>query len=179
MNIYKKLSKLSIPGIYALECPRTRSVYLGNSTDCLGSLSIAIRALNDKSWQSKPMIRDRRRLEFKLLEEIADYNNRNLRMNYWIKYYKDLGYQFYRQPKALIYKPIITVNYMGIRKYKWLSSSGYKAQVVLRSRGNRSVIVGIFDSMEEAVQFKDQYYSGDIYSVIYANNELTKNYLSI
>lgn len=90
-------------------------------------------------------------------------------MIYWIDYYEKLGYKFYRKPKATIYKVIVTVREIDGKD---------KAVVLLRSRGNRSIVVGIFSKMDEALGFKEQYYSKQLVIPVYCINIDTIKYCS-
>lgn len=93
---------------------------------------------------------------------LQNKSDRNLLQEYIDKYTKK-GIEMVCNQKIPSYKVKVTV-------------ANYKAQVYLRTSGNRRIVCGIFNKMSEAERFsqliKEQKYTRPIF----ANNELTREY---
>lgn len=74
-------------------------------------------------------------------------------------------------------------NYKVIIDLMQCSNTGTSKDIVIAvkvvSRGYRELIVGLFYTYGDASSFINEFYPGNLVTrIVYANNELTKNYLN-
>ena len=130
-----------------------------------------INELRKNEHKIKELCEDLGELQLKVLETHEDYETLRLHMNFWYNYIEDLGLETYSKRRTYIkYKSRINIgyDYNGDRR----------VFVELVNRRNESFVVGVFEKMFEGRDFKKQYFdSKDYVYPVYANNELTKNYV--
>lgn len=169
MNLFQELSNLPLKCIYGFVNETDKRIYIGYSSNILNTLS---RKLMELKSSNNVIKYDWDKLDFKIIEEIHSSNNLRIRYEHWVKEYNKNGYQMYREYKAVNYKLRIEVLHdvlmEGTRKYRFY--------VKIVSRGSRELIVGIFDNKEDMDVFIELHYKSIDY-IIYANNNLTKEYL--
>jgi hypothetical protein len=165
MNLYPTLTNLSKPGIWAIVNERDRIVYLSQSNNVLSAVSRNISSIHDKSHSTRRLIRDKSLLSFVFLEEVATETDRKLRLNYWIDNYRNRGYTFYRKKNGeCLYTPKVFI------------TTDFKVHVTLVNKRNDKLVVGVFNTIQEANQFVESNYPNTFYSITYSNNTLTKEY---
>lgn len=101
------------------------------------------------------------------LEE-CDYNNKSLRMNYWIHELKKLDYHVKNKRAQLTIK--IRVEDATDKQF------GFRVTVRL----NNNDLLGVFDTMKEAMHFANKYYpKGRVFDIIEAENDSTKALIAL
>lgn len=110
--------------------------------------------------------------EFEIIETINHDNDLRVRFDYWCAKYRNEGWEVLNQFRAVHYKALIEA------RVNLLSGDISKAYavVLLRSRGYKEIIVGLFDSVSDAKKFLKKKYRRNIVSIIYADNEYTKHF---
>lgn len=162
MNVMQTLTYLNQPGVWAFVNDRDKIVYLSYSSNILSSVSRNTRELHDKSHPCRRMIQHKPILRFELLES----NCQKAKLGYWIDFYRNKGYSFYRNRNGEVtYKARITI------------TDEFLIHVQLVNRRNDKIVVGVFSDMEEAKSFTQTYYSNKIHKIVYSDNPLTKQYL--
>ena len=156
------LNKLAVRGVYALINETDKRIYISYSTYVLGAVARLLRELKDGAHPSDQLCQDLDKLEVHILERSE---NLKLRATFYAKEYEKRGYELYR--------PVKYVQYKVKRRYK----QGKVFVELVTNSYNRSVVVGVFEKMGAAKHFIETYYTGDIYRIIYANNELTREYM--
>jgi hypothetical protein len=110
-------------------------------------------------------------LEIISLETIAEKINRSIRIDYWVDYYLSMGYSLYKPHKQHKYR----LNYR-LEMIDSEAKFGYKTFLYIENT-SRQVIIGIFNHIDEMKVFLSKYYPGEtISSIIYCNNDLTREY---
>lgn len=161
MKLIKNLYNLSnTPCILALENTKNKRVLLIRSNDALVSLGRVLKLTKSRNKKYRLLNRDYRKLEVVILET----GNSRLRFQYWVDHYKSLGYSFYSEYKAIQYTP------------KIVSNDDYKLEVHLVSKSRSEVIVGVFNTLQEAEDFIATHYpkGKPIYNIIMQQSESSK-----
>lgn len=144
--------------------------YIGYSKNSLLALS---RILNNLKYSNNLMAKHYSKLKFAVIENCRDSNRLKVRRDFWMEQWRQMGYRFYNDRKSISYKLRIE----AIPALDKGPGSDLLAYVKLVSRGRREVIVGVFDNMADAEAFANEKYPR-IDDIIYANNNLTLEYLS-
>ena len=164
----KDLPRASIVALYN---PKKKKVHLLLCRDCLRSMSRTLSEIRNKTYKLKDIIEDQDDLELIVLEELSDYDTLRLHMNYWYDYIKTIGLELYtKKHNYLQYKARINVS---------LDFEGDNVVFVeLVNRRNEAYIVGVFRNMNEAKEFKSEYFDNQKYVYpVYAINEDTQKYI--
>jgi hypothetical protein len=162
----EELGKLAQPGIYAILNESDRKVDVRCSQDCLKSIAGVISDLANERYKDKAVVQDRAKISFKVLEVMHDPVIKKQHHSYWSFWYKDQGYDFYRFRPALLYQPLIELN-----------TRTCKPVVCVRDKNGTKIVVGSFDTMHEANEFLEKYYTPPCFNLIYAFNKLTLTYV--
>lgn len=170
------LLSLSKSGIFFIENPKRKTIDIRIGTDMARSLQWIIKEAVQGFLVPKILQRDilSNRVQVGVLEYIEDRFNLNLKYAYWIEYYKNLGYSFYRQNKNSPVKYKIKKEYI----IQEGDNFTYHAVVCL-CHSKTKVIVGAFNTDQEADEFINLNYKDGIVNFVYADNELTKLYNTI
>lgn len=150
-------------GIFALENGKDKKILIFRSRNPLLYLSSLISKGVSNREKSNIWV-DRRKLKLLTLETGGLTSHE---FYYWCQKYKSKGYTFYPQcrvPQLILHTKVdYRLGYM----------------VELRDKGYRSFVVGVFGTAEEAGNWiQEVYQNGIISHIVYANNQLTKDYLS-
>lgn len=173
MELFSSLLKLPRICVFALENKEEKSIYIGYSSNLLSSLSNLTKSINLKSSN---MYDHKDKLNLIILEEF-DYKHSKLelkiRYQYWVDYYSNAGYNLYRNYRAIK----LSVNYSISRHY----SNNHKLlfYVYLCSSRSNRFIVGVFDNKQDMDEFIGAHYSSNIFRLVYASNDLTKEFHEI
>lgn len=160
-DFLRNLNNLSNSGLFALISDFDRKVYLGYSRNVLEALKRIVSELDgDLNYLKK----DFPNLRFVFLEKLEDEKLMKIFYRHYISYYRSQGYMSYR-------------NFIPIKlKVKVEITNDYKIHVYLVCSNNTKTLVGIFDNIQESDSFVSDYYSGDVKTIVYSNNLLTRNH---
>lgn len=164
MKLIKTLYQLSNQkGILALENSRNKRVLLVRSSDVLTTLSRILKECKSRNKKYRLLNKEFRQIEIKLV----DTNNDRISYAKWLAQYQSQGYTFYSSYKAVQYSLKTDIDYLG------------HVIVKLVSRSYSEVIVGYFDSIEEADNFVSRNYphKESITEIKYAENDKSKRML--
>lgn len=171
MDLFKELINLPNRCIYGLFNEKDQRVYIGFTNNIIVTLP---RLINDIKYSNNLLKQDIQLLEFRIIETLEDKNALRIRYQYWVREYSNKGYQLYRDYKAVEYKLSIDI----IKNPFVQAHTDYLFGVKLVSRGYNERIVGIFRTMVDADAFVSSHYR-TIDNIIYADNELTRDYLKL
>lgn len=159
------LPKMSVYGFINLE---TKKIFIGYSRNTIQAICRQIK---------NPLLKgDLKKVSFIIIETIDDPINLRVRYEYWVNEYRNLGFIMYRQHNAITYKAQIGV----MDDISSLVNGKLQFTVKLRSRRRKELIVGVFETLEEANGFIElNYPNGVVNRVIYADNTLTTSYLQV
>lgn len=161
MRLFEELIKLPKKCVYGLFNYKDKKVYIGYSSNIFFTLSRLI--------SSNTLKEDWSLLELKILESFDSSNSLRIRYQYWSKYYSNQGFSLYRKYKAVQYK---------LREEIIRDLNGrIHFSVKLISKGYKEILVGVFNDHTEMKEFVKTNYS-NIDAIVYADNELTKRYVS-
>lgn len=150
-----------------LKNEKKKCVYIFYSKNLITSLSRNVREMKDKVHVYKPLNSDIRNWKFDIIETLSKndtFLDISCKMQYHKELYKQLGYE------------VKTTRIMEVR-FRVDIGDDYKIYCKLITKGYKQHIVGIFNNMEEANDFIQLYKQMKIITPIYANNELTCNYM--
>lgn len=150
------------PGIWAFVNDTDRIVYLSYSKNILSSISRNIKEISDKSHSCKKLIRDKSKIQILLIEDRCQ----KAKLGYWVEYYRNNGYTLYRSNNGEItYKTRVAI------------TTDFLVHVLLVNKRNDKLVVGVFNTMEDASTFIQKHYQNKIHKIVYSDNLLTHNYL--
>ena len=162
MNLTQTLIEMNKPGVWAFVNDTDRIIYLSYSKNIQSTISRNIKEVMDNSHSCKRLIKDKSKLNLVVLE----YNCEKAKLNYWLDHYRNDGYSLYRNRNGEVtYRLQVKI------------VAEYLIHVILRNLHGNSVVVGVFDSMEEANTFIQTHYPDKIYNIVYSDNKLTQHYL--
>lgn len=170
-KIFKTLYKLPKAGIYALQDDANKVVFITYSRNLITSLAKNISKIQDKTHSYKHLIKHCRNIKFVFLDTI-NFNDTNpeiaKKLFYQIELYKQLGYKIINKhniPKYHVkYDIDVDIRFVFVK----LVTSNYKDEI----------IVGKFDSMQEAKEFGQIFKSMSYVIPVYAVNSLSKEFFS-
>lgn len=167
MNI-QDLANISKPIVFAFINDSDTKVDIRHASNGLTALARHVAAIKEGTHDTRELVADWLKLEFVVLEEfeVDNLHDRLLRVTYWCDKFERDGYKLYRKRSGIIYKASID-----------FSTRRQGIVVRLKNRNYESFPVGVFDTIEEATEFYNKYYSGPIYKVVYADNTRTKRAL--
>lgn len=165
----QELINLPSMGIYGFINKKDLKIDLIYSSNLVTSLVQNVNSLKSSN-------KDVNDLEFILIEPITDIELLKVRYNYWLDYYARMGYGFYRIYASVKLKLRIEV----LNDVLWPGCFDPRVYVKLVTRNRSERIVGVFTAMSEAEEFVAANYpdSSNIFNIVYANNNLTKEYLN-
>jgi hypothetical protein len=159
------LLKCSTPGIYALINDVDKKIDIRYSSNVSNSITTILTQIRKGIAHPTELEEDLSKLRLIVLElHPSNYQTILLHHAYWINKYKELGYTLYRKHIALQYKLKIYIHHMIIH-------------VSFENRNHDSILLGIFDNMEEANEFCRVYENETVLYPYYAINDLSKKYL--
>lgn len=168
MNILKALNKLPKACIYALVNTKKKCVYISYSKNFIISLSRNIKEMQDKVHVYKPLNKYKS-WELVIIETL-NYKSTILdissSINTTIETYKALGYDIKTHKNVMKLRFRVDIG-QDFRVYCKLITKGYSEYVV-----------GVFNNMIEAEDLILQYRNMTIIRPLYADNDLTREYLS-
>jgi len=165
-NIIKQIETLSVNAVYCLVSKEHKKVYIAEG-NILKSLTRLLDSF--KQGMNKDIQDDMDKLELQVLDVSDDTEYRRLRVGYWMIQFKDYHQYRNRVPVTLTAKV----------SYRVLDGAGYAFYVELYDKKRRRRVVGVFERESDAVGHLNAYYPKGEYigRVVYADNELTKEYL--
>lgn len=170
-ELFNTMYKLPRCGIYGLVNHKYKRIYISHSQDICTSIARLLRDIHHKITIYKQFIKDASKLEFVYLENINNCDSKidiQMKEVYYIQQYKQLGYELYNTKNRLPnFKVMINVNEDLNRVYVQLVSRIYKKYTV-----------GVFNNMNEAMEFSTVFEKMDIIIPVYATNDLTREYFS-
>lgn len=151
--------------IYALINEQGKEIYLTYAYDVLLNLTRIISEI--RAGFGLPI--DTSKFSYKLLES-TDRELLKLRFNYWYDNYNALGYKFLNKRRPVNYKLLSVID------TDFRNGSKRLLYVKLKNRSSE-IIVGAFDNIDDCNSFMVDY--GGIYSIKYADNQITKELLNV
>jgi hypothetical protein len=161
-NIIETMLDMPPMGIYGLIYgSKIHLFYTSNIVTALG------RILNNGNYRNYILV---------LIEEITDKNKLRLRYSFNVKEYSNNGFDIINKPKYNTkYKLRIDV----LKDFRIKQGPSILVYVKACCRSRRELIVGVFKTLPEAHEFTDMFYAGNIVTdIIYASNDLTKEYIN-
>jgi hypothetical protein len=142
----KSLIRLSCSGVFCLENPVNKRVYLNFSKNKMGYIARVLEELETQVTPYKQMIFDKKKLRVRILEVREDIET----LDYWVTQYQNEGWEIYN---AKAKRPLPRVP-------KVMISSMDKTRVEARLYNKRKEyeVVGIFDNLPEAETFLETCY---------------------
>jgi hypothetical protein len=159
--------------IYALINQKEQKIYLGYTTNLPGALA---RIIKDLKYSNNKLKNDLDKLTFGIIETITDRKNLRLRYKFHQNEYSNDGWMLYRKDNKLPnYK--LRIDVLGEDGLH--TTDHTKVFVKLRTRGGSEVIIGVFSDFNDASEWAYNTYTdkSNISNIVYANNELTQEYL--
>lgn len=169
-NLLGTLVDLCSPGLYVILNEEDRKVWVGQTHSFLEAFSRMLSGLRDGTYPSKPLrlAYNNRKIRIEIIETCTDKTERLLKLGVLCEEYKSRGYELYNKRDGLKYTPKLRIVQEDYKFY---------AQVVLKNRNHGTLVVGVFEEVEEAEQFMKTYYSGKIVRPVYSTNDLTRSYI--
>lgn len=160
----KTLLDLPRSGLIAIYNRGEGKVLVLRSNSILMTLVRNLDTLRDKThtyWKSLGQVEN---LEFCIIETtVSDIVAQKIRMRHWINELRKEGHEVLNKMSPIEPRLVELVENFKICLY--LSDSNY-----------RQVLLGIFDSVSEMEEFKEQYYGEGIGSLVYSCNRNTSEY---
>jgi len=161
------LAKLPYISVFCLYNPKKNKVYLAHTNNMLLRFAKLIDELRQHHHSNKELCEDIDDLELVILETYHDIEHARLHMSYWKNYVTNVeGMELYNNNNYLTYRTRIYEDVYNERIY-----------VELVNARNQSFVIGVFDHMIEAKEFKASLDKSEFIYPYYATNELTKKYL--
>lgn len=162
LSLYYKYAQ---GGVYALINDSDKKVDIRYCSSLSMAIGAFLSRINAGYDLPSVLIQDKDKLQLVVLEIMDDPTSRLIHHGYWTDKYKSMGYSLYREHPALHYKVRIAIE-------------DYLIYVKLMNRNYDSIIVGVFDNMEEAESFVSTCYSDEIKYPVYATNDLSVTYFT-
>ena len=153
--------------IYGLINSKDHKIYIGYTTNLPSALS---RIIKETKYSNNKLKQDWNKLELIILETITDRKNLRVRHRFYNNDYSNKGWMLYNKNSNLTsYKLRIDVMNNGIGK-------DLNVQVKLISRRYREIVVGIFNTYEEASNWCLTNYPdySNIVNIVYSDLSLCK-----
>jgi len=166
---------LNLPecAVFALVNEHDKMVYLGYSTSVLSKLDEVLGFIRRGERFGSQMRVDSGKLEFKIVETVNCRNKLKIRYSYHYDQFVKNGYKFYNE--------IVPVRYKAKQLIRRMSDHNEVPRVCLYlvSKGNRKILVGVFETVAEANKFQQIHYQSEFaYDIIYSRNELSMRYIN-
>lgn len=163
MNLFEALKQTSQSGVFALTNKADKSVYINFSSNISRSLVNLL--------YSNLMIPE---FEFNVLEIVTENSNLRPRCQFYKDHYSNTGYQLLNPKRVCNLK----LHIEPIDDFRLKGDSKYIFKVSIVSGSYKEFTVGIFESYTDVEVFcAENYKNSNIYRIVTANNELTKEYL--
>lgn len=148
MNLYRQLLSFPEAGIWAFINETDKRIYLLESKNLMAGISRNIDAIQRSIHDVKLLQKDKYKLDVQVIEEVKDGVRRKVRLAYWMKRYKELGYSLYKEYKPVQYEvKVVLQDYI---------------HVYLVSRRKKKILIGTFDKMVECDIFIETYYKDGV-----------------
>lgn len=160
-DIVSVFNNLPTSSIIALEQRSTSKVYLTIAHNTIASITRIRQFIKSNKIETSD-------ISINIHESV---NNRNILLLH-LAYYE----QYYLYSNIIVdnrNSPITRLNGLYY-KVRVDVDPDYKAVVTIANRRKERVIVGVFDSIAEAEQFRDLYYTEKVVFPVIARNELTR-----
>ena len=151
-------------GIFGIVNNRNKSIYIGYSHSMLESINRNLSQIKDQVHTCIPHTSKVNNLQV-LIIETCTKDQLKLKQSYWISEYRNKGYKIYNTRKPLTYRTRIVID------------EDYKVLVQLVNLSKDSFVIGVFNKVQEAVDFTNEVKKTTPIVPIYATNDLTKQYL--
>lgn len=164
MDVLKTLLALPKNAVYSLINNQDKEIFITYTTDTISSLTRLIK----EARAGYGLHINLYKFHYKLLE-ISDKDSLKLRFNYWYDYYQSQGYKLINKRRPVKFK---LINFIG-EDFR----NRHKVLIYARLKNQTNYItLGVFDKIKDCDSFINSY--GGIYSIKYASNDLTKEFLS-
>lgn len=130
-RLYRRLQKLSIPGVVAIQNDKLNSVYILYSRNILDAI---IRTIKDRNYRNFSII---------LLDTYSDVTDLKLEASWWMLDYINRGYTILNKQIPVRYKIRISIN------------EDYKVDVLLVPTRAKPTLLGTFNTMQEAKAYAE------------------------
>lgn len=163
-NIWNQIKSLPKQGIFYLCNKETKSVYIGYSSNIPNAI---IKLLNNSNKFDG--------YYFDTLEIVTDKKNLRIRCQYFKDLYSNMGYTLINNNRVSNRKLVIKV----LEDFRSLGVGKFLFYVKIVSKGYGAITVGVFQHGSESELFVAQKYNNGVVDIIYANNDLTKEFLNV
>lgn len=167
MDIMKELIMLKQGGIYCFINSDKKKIQIFGSRNIMRNLDENLEIIL-KSNEYPELKEDLDNVEFSILETTTNDQEIRVLLSKWNEYYINEEYKSYKED--------------GYTKYRLVDSfsmfdNKYYITVELRNKHKSKILIGIFKSHDEALEWKKLHYPNNkIDRLIYCNNELTTKY---
>lgn len=159
------------PGVWGLRHKTSKKIFLSQNTNRLDALIRTIKLFESGHEKDKDLLQD---FKDKLLEPVLMQESSGklqTAVAYFNQYsaFKNAHYHLYRT------HPIRLEAQMSLLRYKNRIRAVVK---IVRSQTDKGSIVGLFEKVFDAEKFIRDHYQPYVAKIIYADNELTKEFFS-
>lgn len=162
-NLWDELKTLSKQGIYYLINQESRKVYINYSSNIPNAI---VKLLDSSNFDNN--------YKFSILEIVTDKKNLRIRCQYFKDLYSNMGYTLINSNRVSNRKLVIKL----LPDFRGHITGMCLFYVKIVSKGYGELIVGVFQHSSEVDSFVAQNYSNGINNIIYADNDITKEYLN-
>lgn len=166
-KIFKAMFELPRMGIFVLRNDKKKRVYISYSKQLLTSLCRNIREMQDKVHVYKPLNYNFKDWKFSIIETLT-FNDTILdiscKVGSLVQVYKQLGYD------------VRTHKNIAQLRFRVDVGQDYKIYCKLITKNYNEYVMGVFETMQDAEEFIQQYRNMSIISPLYASNTLTREY---
>lgn len=160
--IFNNIKNIPKQGVYILKNLYSNTCFINYSSNIPSALVRNIDNYNLRDQYS-----------FEVLEIVTNKELLRLRCQYYKDFYSNIGYDIINSNKVCKFKIAIEV-VDGFHAHNGVSPV---IAVKVVSRGHKELIVGIFNAYRDADKFIAANYSDGAYNIVYADNDLTKEFL--
>ncbi len=152
------LDRFCVAGVYAISNPKTKKVYLGYSENILISIGHIAMDMKVGRYKFRDMSKDRKSLNIEIVQ-ICTKEESRLVMTSKLKEFISLGHIEYRKTPIAKLKVVTRLEITGVVPV---------VIVALRNSRGKDIVVGRFDTMDQANSFVSECYpTSEIVKIIY------------
>lgn len=161
-NVFNQLKALPRQGIYYLINQVDRKVYINYSSNIPNAI---VKLLSDSNFGDG--------YYFNVLEIVTDKKNLRIRCQYFKDLYSNMNYNLINNKRVSNRKIVIKL----LPDFRGHIDGMCFFYIKIVSKGYGELTVGVFKHITEVDSFMSQNYSNGFNNIIYADNDLTKEYL--
>lgn len=152
---FSDLLSLKQGGIYILKNEELKLVQVYGSRNMLDHVNNVMKKVDTGEYnEMRNHLND---VQFSIVEYVSNDQNIKVILSGWIDKYRNDGYKFYRDNNLVAYRLMDSPGMIKGKSYYL---------VYLKNKRKDKTIIGIFNSKEEAVIWKEQIYPNDIVTTL-------------